>query len=313
MEIVQIGQTDLMVSTLCFGAMYLGTKQNKEESFRLLDQFTAAGGNFIDSANIYAHWIPGGFGGESETILGSWIKERVNRDKVYIATKVGFGYQDVQPSLRAEVIEEECNKSLTRLGIDTIDLYYAHNDDRSTPLEETLEAFYRLKKKGKIRYIGASNYLAWRLEESRCICQSNDWPEYCCIQQRHSYLRKKPGTSFDPQVAANDDLMDYCRNRDIQLIAYSALLGGVYTRDDVSLPEQYHSTDTNNRLKGIRSVSSEIGATQNQVVLAWMLKSDPFVLPLVAASSTKQMEENIGALEVNLSFEQMERLTNAGP
>ncbi|KPL07700.1 hypothetical protein AMJ86_03320 [bacterium SM23_57] len=313
MEIVQIGQTDLMVSTLCFGAMYLGTKQTKAESYRLLDQFTAAGGNFFDSANIYAHWILGGLGGESETILGSWMKERKNREKVHIATKVGFGYQEVRSSLRAAVIEEECNKSLTRLGIDTIDLYYAHNDDRSTPLEETLEAFYRLKKMGKIRYIGASNYLAWRLEESRCISQSNDWLEYCCIQQRHSYLRKKTGTSFDPQIAANDDLMDYCRNRDIQIVAYSALLGGVYTRDDVFLPEQYHGTDTKNRLEVLKSVASDIGATPNQVVLAWMLKSDPFVLPLVAASSTEQMEENINALEVNLTIEQMENLTNAGP
>jgi aryl-alcohol dehydrogenase-like predicted oxidoreductase len=133
--------------------------------------------------------VEGFKGGESETILGAWMKERKNRDQVFIASKVGFGYQDVPISLRADIIEKECNKSLERLGIETIDLYYAHNDDRDTPLEETLEAFSRLMDAGKVRYIGASNYLAWRLEEAHWLSLVNEWPEYCCIQQRHTYIR----------------------------------------------------------------------------------------------------------------------------
>lgn len=313
MRKISLGQTGVKVSTLCFGAMYLGTKQNQAESFGLLDKFIEAGGNFIDSANIYAHWVPGGKGGESETILGAWMKERKNRQDIFIATKVGFPYGDVPRSLRAEVIEEECNKSLKRLGIETIDLYYAHNDDRNSPLEETLEVFDRLVRNGKVRFIGASNYLAWRLEEARWISHSNSWAYYCCIQQRHSYIRKKSGTNFDPQIAVNNDLLDYCRYRDLTLLAYSALLSGAYTRADRSFPDQYFGSDTENRLAILNSVASEIGATPNQVVLSWMMQSDPPVLPLIAASDKDQLQENLDSLATKLNPEHMIKLNSAGP
>ena len=144
MKKVELGNTGEFVSTLCLGAMYFGTRQDRAESFALLDQYVEAGGNFIDTANIYAWWIEGFEGGESETVLGDWVKARKNRDQLFIASKVGFGYQDVPVSLKADIIEQECNKSLKRLGIETIDLYYSHNDDRDTPLEETLEAYHRL-------------------------------------------------------------------------------------------------------------------------------------------------------------------------
>jgi aryl-alcohol dehydrogenase-like predicted oxidoreductase len=313
MKTILLGNTGVNVSTFCFGAMYLGTKQNETESFRLLDKFVEAGGNFIDTANIYAHWIPGGKGGDSETTLGAWIKDRKNRHNIFIASKVGFQYGDVQRSLRAEVIEEECAKSLKRLGVDTIDLFYAHNDERTTPLEETLEAFDRLVKSGMIRFIGASNYRAWRLEEARWISQSKGLPEYCCIQQRHSYLRKKHGTTFDPQITLNTDLLDYCRNRNVTPLAYSALFSGAYTRSDRSFPEQYLGTDSDNRLAALNKIGSEVGATPNQVVLAWMMQSDPPVVPLIAASTEDQLQENIDSLEINLSSRQLERLNQAGP
>ena len=288
MKKVKLGHTGEMVSTFCFGAMYLGTKQNQAESFALLDQFVEAGGDFIDTANIYAHWVPNGVGGESETYLGQWIRSRRNREQVFIATKVGFPYQDVPRSMKASHIEEECNQSLQRLGLETIDLYYAHNDDRSTPIEETLEAFQQLVKAGKVRYIGASNYLAWRLEEAWWKSHQNNWPTYQCIQQRHTYIRKKPGTTFDPQVAVNTDLLDYCRNREITLLAYSALLSGAYTRDDRPFEAQYLSSDTENCMAILRAVALETNANLNQVVLAWMLGSDPSVLPLIAASTKEQ-------------------------
>jgi aryl-alcohol dehydrogenase-like predicted oxidoreductase len=313
MKTVPLGNTGETVSSLCLGAMYLGTRQNQAESFQLLDQYTEAGGTFIDTANIYAHWISGFKGGESETVLGDWIKERKNRNQLFIASKVGFGYPGVPATLKAEVIEQECNKSLKRLGIETIDLYYAHNDDRNTPLEETLEAFHRLKDAGKIRYIGASNYLAWRLEEARWISLTNEWPEYCCVQQRHTYIRRKHGTSFTPQVAANEDLLDYCKNQGITLLAYSALLSGAYSRSDRAFSEQYLGADTENRVAALHAVSKESGATLNQVILAWMLQSDPPVLPLIAASTTEQMQENLDALNVSLTPAQMERLDTAGP
>lgn len=313
MKTVPLGNTGENVSTLCLGAMYFGSRQDKMESFKLLDQYFEAGGSFVDTANIYAHWVDGSKGGESELVLGSWMKERKNRDQIFIASKVGFGYQDVPVTLRADTIEQECNKSLKRLGVNTIDLYYAHNDDRDTPLEETLEAFLRLIDSGKVRYIGASNYLAWRLEEAHWLSLANEWPEYCCVQQRHSYIRRKPGTTFNPQVAANDDLLDYVRNRGITLLAYSALLSGAYTRSDREFGEQYLGADTDNRLNALKAVAVETGFTQNQVILAWMLKSEPAVVPLIAASTSDQMRENIDALNLALTPDQLERLDSAGP
>jgi len=312
MKKVKLGHTDEMVSTLCLGMMYLGTKQNIDESFALLDQYIEAGGNFLDTANIYAHWIPGGRGGESEICLGQWLKARGNREQVFIATKIGFPYQGVPRSLKADLIVEECNKSLQRMGIETIDLYYAHNDDRGTPLEETLEAFHRLVQAGKVRYIGASNYLAWRLEEAWWTSRQHGWPTYQCVQQRHTYIRKKHGTTFDPQVAANEDLLDYCRNREITLLAYSALLSGAYTREDRQFDDNYLGADTENRVSTLRAVAREIEATPNQIVLAWMLASDPLVLPLIAASTTEQMDENLKALDIQLTEEELARLNKAG-
>jgi aryl-alcohol dehydrogenase-like predicted oxidoreductase len=205
MRQLTLGKGGPRVSEFCLGAMYFGTRNDRAESFALLDQFMDAGGNFIDTANIYAHWVEGGKGGESETMLGAWMRARGNREQCFIASKVGFAYPGIQPGLRAEQIEAECHKSLKRLGVDTIDLYYAHVDDRQTPLEETLAAFDSLIRAGKVRFIGASNYLAWRLERARWISQTQEWAAYCCIQQRYTYLRPKPGADFDPQISANDD------------------------------------------------------------------------------------------------------------
>jgi len=311
MKTVQLSQSGVEVSIYCLGAMYFGSRTDKTMSYRLLDQYVAAGGSFLDTANIYAWWVPGFKGTESETLLGEWLRERKNRAQMFIASKVGFGYQEVERSLRARQIETECEGSLKCLGIDTIDLYYAHVDDRNTPQEETLEAFDRLVKAGKVRLIGASNFLAWRLEEARWISQTHGWAEYCCIQQRYSYVRPKPGASFDPQLAANDDLLDYCRGRDLTLLAYSPLLGGAYARPDRPFAEQYLGPDTDARLKVLKKVAQEVGATPNQIVLAWMVQSDPVVIPLVAASTPEQMQENLEALEIKLSAEQMAYLNEA--
>ena len=314
MKTVQLGSTHTDVSIMCLGAMYLGTKQDYTLSARLLDRYVEAGGTFIDTANIYAHWVPGCNGGESEAVLGRWMRERGNRDRLFIATKVGFEIppQGIERGLSARRIEEECEKSLKRLGVDTIDLYYAHRDDLDTPMEETLQAFDRLEKDGKVRYLGASNFPAWRLEQARWISDTRGWASYCCIQQRYTYLRPKPGADFDPQLSATEDLLDYCANRAITLLAYSPLLSGQYTNPNKPLQSEYASPDADARLAVLRAVAAEAGATPNQVILAWMMQSDPVVIPVFGASSEAQMAENLGALEVKLSAEQMERLNMAG-
>jgi aryl-alcohol dehydrogenase-like predicted oxidoreductase len=311
MKMVALGNSGHQVSAFCLGAMHFGSRDDAEVSFRLLDRFVSGGGSFIDTANIYARWIPGFEGGESENLLGKWMRERGNRSQLFLATKVGLEYPGVQRGLSAQQIIQECEKSLQRLGTDVIDLYYAHIDDRTTPMEETLGAFAHLLEAGKIRSIGASNFLAWRLEEARWISQTNGWPEYCCVQQRHTYLRPKPGASFAPQISSNDDLLDYCRARGITLLAYSPLLGGAYTRTDRGFPLQYDGPDTDSRLLVLESIADELGATLNQVVLAWMLQSDPPVIPLVAASTEEQLEENLGALDLRLDHTHLDRLNSA--
>lgn len=314
MRTVPLGNTGVDVSALCLGAMYFGTRNDERTSFELLDQYVAAGGTFIDTANIYAHWVEGGQGGESESLLGRWMKARGNRADLFLASKVGFNMPGIERGLTAAQIEAECEKSLRRMGVETIDLYYAHVDDRVTPLDETLAAFDRLVRAGKVRFIGASNYLAWRLEQAHWVSKTHDWASFCCVQQRYTYLRPKPGASFDPQISANDDLLDYVRARrhDFTLLAYSALLGGAYVRDDRPVPEQYRGPDAEARLRVLREVAAETGATPNQVVLAWMMHSDPPVIPLIAASEPRHLAENIGALDVRLSAGQMERLNCAG-
>jgi len=293
--------------------MHFGSRTNKRASFGILDRYFEAGGAFLDTANNYAMWVPGYMGGESESLLGEWIGERENRDELFIATKVGFDYPGVDWGLRAHRIMTERKKSLSRLGIDSIDLYYAHRDDRNTPLAETMETFNTLVKAGEVRYIGASNYLAWRLEEARWVSRTHGWPEFCCIQQRYSYIRPKPGATFYPQIAANEDLLDYCRARGMTLLVYSPLLNGAYTRPERSFPEQYLGPDTDARFAALKAVAEEVGATANQVVYAWLAQCDPPVIPLVGASTIEQLEENLGALEVKLSREQMKHLDGASP
>ena len=318
MRTVPLGNTGVQVSVFCLGTMYLGSREDQATSYRLLDQYVEAGGSFLDTANTYARWLPGCSGGESEALLGKWMRDRKNRSQVFVATKVGFGYPGVERGLRAHQIEVECEKSLGRLGTDTIDLYQAHVDDRNTPMEETMEAFDRLIGAGKVRFVGASNFSVWRLEEARWVSQTHGWTQYCSIQQHYSYLRPRPGASFAPQVAANADLLDYCRARGLTLLAYSPLLGGAYTRTDRSFPAQYQGPDSDARLAVLKAIAAEVGATANQVVLAWMARmgtsvrqSAPPVIPLVAASTTKQLQENLAALELTLSPDQVARLHDA--
>ncbi|MBK9122278.1 MAG: aldo/keto reductase [Chloroflexi bacterium] len=310
MKFQQLGQTGIQVSSLCLGAMYFGSRNDEATSHRLLDQYVDAGGSFIDTANIYSHWVEGFRGGESETLLGAWMKARGNRDRIFLASKVGFGYGDVPKRLRASDIQQECDKSLRRLQVDTIDLYYAHVDDRTTPLEESLEAMNRLVDAGKVRFIGASNYLAWRLEQARWISETRGWAKFCCVQQHYTFLKLRGGMNVAPQEMANDDLLDYVANSGLTLLAYSVLQSGAYTRPERGFRKELQTPDNGRRLETLAAVAAETGATVNQVILKWMMNRS--VIPLIAASSSEQLAENIGALDVDLTADQMDRLNRAG-
>jgi aryl-alcohol dehydrogenase-like predicted oxidoreductase len=313
MKSVLLGTTDVSVSALCLGTMYFGSRIDKVQSFHLLDFYIAQGGTFLDTANNYAYWIQGYQGGESEHLLGDWMKQRRNRRDLFLATKVGFNYPQVERCLKAYVIQSECEKSLRRLGIDTVDLYYAHVDDRTTPLEETLEAYDRLVKSGKVRLVGASNYTAWRMADARWVSHVHHWVEFCCIQQQHTYLRPVPGADFKLQGVVNHELMDYCSSSGLTILPYTSLMKGFYTRSNQPVPVQFKGEDNRSRLAELKAVAAELGVTKNQVVLAWMLKSSsPRMIPVIGASSIEQLEENLGALQFQLDSEFIRRLDQAG-
>ena len=293
--------------------MYFGTKIDESTAFSLLDCYAGAGGEFLDTANKYASWLPGCQGGESELLLGRWMRERGNRQEMVIATKLGLPMPGVEAGLRAAQIEQECEKSLRRLGTDVIDLYYAHADDRKTPLEETLSAMDRLVRSGKVRQLGASNFAAWRLLQSLFTSRTGGWAEYACVQMRHSYLRPNPWMpqEFAVQVPASREMLDLCTDQGLRLLAYSPLLGGAYTRNDRPLPAAYDTPDNHARLCVLSDVARQTGFTPNQIVLAWLMQSHPATIPLTAASTVEQLRENLAAAEVRLAPEILMQLTNA--
>jgi aryl-alcohol dehydrogenase-like predicted oxidoreductase len=312
MQKTTLGSSGVKVSSICFGTDLIGSRIDSETSFRLFDLFREKGGTFIDTGNFYASWFPGCQGGESETTIGSWMKDRGVRDETVISTKLGFDYPGCAGGLSAAEIERECEKSLRRLQTDRIDLYYAHRDDAATPIEETMQAFSRLVQKGKVRAIGASNLKVWRIAEANAVSQAHAWPQYCAVEQRYTYFRPRHGADFGPQICINDDLKDFARSRGITLIAYSILLQGAYTREDRAVPKQYAGPDADERWHALRTVAGEIGVTLNQVIIAWMRQSNPPVLPIIASSRPEQLLENVAALDITLDENQMERLNTAG-
>jgi aryl-alcohol dehydrogenase-like predicted oxidoreductase len=175
-----------------------------------------------------------------------------------------------------------------------------------------MAAFDRLIREGKVRAIGASNLRVWRIAEANTVSRNHEWTQYSVVEQRHTYLRPRHGADFGPQICINEDLKDYCRSGGVTLVGYSVLLQGAYTRSDRPVPGQYAGPDADLRLAALRQVTQEVGADANQVVLAWMRQSDPPVLPIVAGSRTEQLRQNIAALGIRLTEDQMQRLNTAG-
>lgn len=315
MQYSTLGRTNVQVSQLCLGTMYFGTTTPIPDSELLLDRFVDVGGNFIDTANVYCTWREPGVGGESESMLGHWMKARRNRDRLFIATKSGWPMSDGNGLSAAQVLLQAEN-SLRRLQTDVIDLYYAHHDDRTVPLEETLEAYDRLNKAGKVRFIAASNYRPWRLEEALCRSRLHGWAEYQAIQQRHTFLRPRPDARFGGgnHVVLDNDLNDLCREENVTILAFSVLLSGAYSRPDRrSELEGYLTPENERRLARLRSVAADLNTSPNTVVLSWLHQSDPPVLPLIAASSLAQLDENLAACNLALSAEHMVALNEGLP
>lgn len=309
------------VSVLALGAMLFGSLTDEKTSFAVLDRYVEAGGNFIDTSDNYAFWTDGGQGGQSEELLGRWRRSRGVGDEIVIATKLGArplapgtSYTDNPEGLSAKVIREAADRSRERLGVDRLDLLYAHIDDHTVPQRETVEAFGELVAEGTVGLLGVSNQAVWRVERARALAAAAALPGYEVLQYQHSHLRPRfdvPG-DFSPDGSlghAGPELLGYLRSEPaLTLVAYSPLLAGAYDRDDKPLPPDYDHPGTPARLAVLRDIARETGATVGQVVLAWQIGAQLPIVPLAGASSVAQLEANLVAVDLDLTPEQRTRL-----
>jgi aryl-alcohol dehydrogenase-like predicted oxidoreductase len=314
------GAGGLDVSALCLGALPFGTTVDESTAYEILDCFIEAGGTFIDTSDNYACWVEGATGDESELVLGRWLADRKIRDQVVLATKVGARpspepgavWPGDREGLAAGTVRAGMEGSLRRLGTDHVDLYYAHIVDPGTPLEETVAAFSALVTEGRTRLVGCSNHTVDLLRRARSLAAGQGLEPYRVIQQRHTYLRPRPGADFGVQEHVTDDLLGYVADQpDLSLLAYSVLLNGAYARPERSFPEQYDRPDAAQRLAVLHEVAAETGATPNQVLLSWLLHGEPPVMPIIGVSSPGQLHECLAAVDLHLDRELRERLDRA--
>lgn len=298
----------LQVSPVALGAMDFGTTTSKEDAFAVLDAYLDMGGNFIDTSNNYAHW--NGTGDESETLLGEYFASRKCRDSVVLATKVGFDRHGKGQGLKKEQIEYWIDESLHKLKTDYIDLYYAHTDDPTTPLEETMDAFHRLIEKGKVRHLGGSNYDTWRFAEANAVAQT----PYTVMQQWFTYLH--PRADIAPQYtfneATNRERLRYLTSKNIPLVAYSCLAKGGY-ENPARLPDELISSE---RLAFLKTMATEKGVSASALAVAWMVnlhrcEGFPRVIPLFGSSKVEHFTANFLGAELPLSNDELDQLNNA--
>jgi len=307
---------------IVLGAMYFGTRVNEATSMALLDRFVDQGGVWIDTANCYAFWAdPSGIGGQSERVIGRWLANRPGtRDRVRISTKVRQQptvpgrWPESAEGLSAPVIRDAVHNSLARLGTDHVDLYWAHAEDRTVPLMETVSAFGELVKAGLVLRLGASNHRAWILERARQLARAGGVAGYTALQLRYSYVQPRPGAPLPDagHQLASPDSLDYIRHdRDLALWAYTSLMHGSYARPEPPLPDAYEHPGTARRLAVLGEVATELGVTRNQVVLAWLLGGDPAISPIVGVSTSEQIDEALAARSLQLSDEKRRRMDEA--
>ena len=308
----KLGASGLEIAPLAFGGNVFGWTADEPTSLRLLDAFVAAGFNFIDTADAYSHWVPGNKGGESETIIGSWLRQRGGRDKVILATKVGVEMAPGEQGLSKAYILRAVERSLQRLNTEYIDLYQSHRDDPDTPIDETLEAYAQLIREGKVRAIGASNFTAARLAAAREVSASGGFPRYESLQPWYNlYERDK----FEGELA------DLCRRDGIGVISYFSLASGFLTgkyrtdKDFTGSARGYRTKEMLNErgrriLAALDQVGAELNATPGQVSLAWLLAKG-VTAPIASATSTKQLEELMAGVQLTLTPAQVTALDAA--
>jgi aryl-alcohol dehydrogenase-like predicted oxidoreductase len=313
---VDLASTGLSVHPLCLGTNVFGSVLDRAAAFDVLDAYVEGGGNFIDTADVYTAWAPGNSGGESEEIIGAWMRERANHDTVIVATKVGFPGNPVAPegSLKPDVIRTAVDGCLQRLGVETLDVLYAHKDDPDTPLEDTLATLDEIVRAGKARTLAASNYTAPRLREALAIADREGFARFVALQPKYNLLDR---ADFE------DGLEKLTRAEGLPVFTYSALASGFLTgkyRPDAPLPETHRASGVqkaymNDRgfgtLAALDRIAAEHDATVAQIALAWLMAHPAVAAPIASGTSPEQVRELLGAADVKLTDEEWRELADA--
>lgn len=310
----RLGASDLETPALVLGGNVFGWTADPAASFAVLDAFVAGGGTMIDTADVYSAWVPGHSGGESESVIGEWLRTSGKRDSVLIATKVGMLPGDGGAKLAPARIAAAVEASLKRLGTDRIDLYFAHQDDDSVPQQEVLAAFARLIDAGKVRALGASNFSAARLKSANEAARDHGLPHYHVLQPEYNLIRRD---TFE------GELQNYCVEHNIGVVPYFGLASGFLTgkyRSRADLGKSVRGGRLEALLEGkgmavlaaMDSVAAETGASHAQIALAWLAAQPGVTAPIASATSVAQVEDLLGSLDLELTPDQLERLTLAG-
>ena len=309
----KLGSTGFDVAPLAFGGNVFGWTADEPTSFRLLDAFVAAGFNLIDTADSYSRWAPGHQGGESETIIGRWIAQRGRHDDVVIATKVGSDMGLGYKCLRADYIVQAAEQSLRRLQVDALDLYQSHWDDDKTTFDETLEAYTRLMKQGKVKAIGASNLTAERLAQALATSRQHGYPRYATLQPHYNLYER---ASFE------GPLEDLCEREHIGVITYFSLGAGFLTgkyRTDADFAksprgagmQKFMNPRGMRILAALEEVAQRSNATMAQIALAWLMHRSSVTAPIASATSVAQLDELMAAARLPLDADAIDALNQA--
>jgi aryl-alcohol dehydrogenase-like predicted oxidoreductase len=309
----ELGKSSIKVIPFCFGGNVFGWTADEQTSFDLLDAYVDSGLDFIDTADVYSAWVPGNKGGESETIIGKWLKKSGKRDQVIIATKVGKPMGPDKKGLSRAYITSAVEDSLKRLQTDYIDLYQSHDDDKNTPLLETMEIFTDLIKQGKVRTIGASNYNADRFKEALEVSKKNGLETYLTLQPEYNLYDRE---------GYEKELEPICQKNNIGVITYYSLASGFLTgkyrsQDDISKSQRGGGVKKylNDRgfkiLDALDKVAKEYHSTPAGVAIAWVIARPGITAPIASATSVKQLHETTKALELKLDKHAIDMLTEA--
>jgi aryl-alcohol dehydrogenase-like predicted oxidoreductase len=313
MENRRLGQSSLQVSPIAFGCNVFGWTVDEKASFALLDAWVEAGFNFLDTADVYSRWHTGNSGGESETIIGKWLKARGNREKVVLATKLGIEMAPGKKGLSRAYMQSAVEASLQRLQTDHIDLYQSHRDDPETPIEETLSAYADLIKQGKVREIGASNFSADRLAASLKISTDKGLPRYQSLQPHYNLVER---TEFE------GPLEDLCLAEKVGVIGYYSLASGFLTGKYKSRAdtegrargggvEKYMTDHGFGVIKALEEVAARYEAKPGQVALAWLIARPSVTAPIASATNLGQLAELVEAAEIDLDAESIQKIDAA--